>query len=691
MARKTPLNHFRNIGIMAHIDAGKTTTTERILFYTGKSYKMGEVHDGSATMDWMEQEQERGITITSAATTCFWRDYRINIIDTPGHVDFTIEVERSLRVLDGAVAVFDSVAGVEPQTETVWRQADKYGVPRICFVNKMDRVGADYFRTIEMIKDRLGAHVLVLQIPIGSESNHIGLVDIVTMKSIVWTEETLGAEFEYGEIPSDLQAQAETLRAELIESVVEFDDQALEAFLEGTEPDEATLKNCIRLATLNGNMVPVLSGSAFKNKGVQPLLDAVIDYLPAPTDVEAIRGIVPGKDEEVVRKSSDDQPFAALAFKVMTDPFVGSLTFVRVYSGVMETGKTILNSVKGEKQRVGRMLLMHANSREDIKEVRAGEIVAIAGLKNTTTGETLCDVNHPVILERMDFPDPVIEVAVEAKTKADQDKLSLALARLADEDPSFRVGTDQESGQTVIKGMGELHLEILVDRMRREFKVDANVGQPQVAYRETITRKADIDYTHKKQSGGAGQFARVKIEIEPLEPGAGFEFDSHIRGGNVPTEYIPSVKKGFNAARQTGIIAGFPVIDFRANLVDGAYHDVDSSALAFEIAGRAAFREIVGRAKPALLEPMMKVEVVTPDSYLGDVIGDLNSRRGQIEGMEPRSNGQVIRAQVPLATMFGYVNTLRSLTQGRGQFTMEFDHYQKVPTVVSDEVRTKFA
>ncbi|PPR27627.1 MAG: Elongation factor G [Alphaproteobacteria bacterium MarineAlpha10_Bin1] len=691
MARKTPLNHFRNIGIMAHIDAGKTTTTERILFYTGKSYKMGEVHDGSATMDWMEQEQERGITITSAATTCFWRDYRINIIDTPGHVDFTIEVERSLRVLDGAVAVFDSVAGVEPQTETVWRQADKYGVPRICFVNKMDRVGADYFRTIEMIKDRLGAHVLVLQIPIGSESNHIGLVDIVTMKSIVWTEETLGAEFEYGEIPSDLQAQAETLRAELIESVVEFDDQALEAFLEGTEPDEATLKNCIRLATLNGNMVPVLSGSAFKNKGVQPLLDAVIDYLPAPTDVEAIRGIVPGKDEEVIRKSSDDQPFAALAFKVMTDPFVGSLTFVRVYSGVLETGKTVLNSVKGEKQRVGRMLLMHANSREDIKEVRAGEIVAIAGLKNTTTGETLCDVNHPVILERMDFPDPVIEVAVEAKTKADQDKLSLALARLADEDPSFRVGTDQESGQTVIKGMGELHLEILIDRMRREFKVDANVGQPQVAYRETITRKADIDYTHKKQSGGAGQFARVKIEIEPLKPGAGFEFDSKIRGGNVPTEYIPSVKKGFDAARQTGIIAGFPVIDFKAMLVDGAYHDVDSSALAFEIAGRAAFREIIGRAKPALLEPMMKVEVVTPDSYLGDVIGDLNSRRGQIEGMEPRSNAQVIRAQVPLATMFGYVNTLRSLTQGRGQFTMEFDHYQKVPTAVSDEVRTKFA
>ena len=692
MSRKTPLNRFRNIGIMAHIDAGKTTTTERILYYTGKSYKMGEVHDGSATMDWMEQEQERGITITSAATTCFWRDHRINIIDTPGHVDFTIEVERSLRVLDGAVAVFDSVAGVEPQTETVWRQADKYGVPRICFVNKMDRIGADYFRTIDMIKDRLGAKVLVLQIPIGSESQHTGLVDLVTMKSVIWKAETLGAEYEIGDIPADLQDQVDLLRAELIESAVEYDDDALEAFLEeGIEPDEETLKKCIRLATLNGKMVPVLSGSAFKNKGVQPLLDAIIDFMPAPTDVEAIKGVIPGKDEEIVRESTDDQPFAALAFKVMTDPFVGSLTFVRVYSGVMESGKNILNSVKGEKQRVGRMLLMHANSREDIKEVRAGEIVAIAGLKNTTTGETLCDVNNPVILERMEFPDPVIEVAVEAKTKADQDKMSLALARLADEDPSFRVGTDQESGQTVIKGMGELHLEILIDRMKREFKVDANVGQPQVAYRETITRAAEVDYTHKKQSGGAGQFARVKIEIEPLKPGGGFEFESNIRGGNVPTEYIPSVKKGFDVARQTGTIAGFPVIDFKAKLVDGAYHDVDSSAMAFEIAGRAAFREIVNKGKPALLEPMMRVEVVTPDDYLGDVIGDLNSRRGQIEGMDPRSNAQVIRAQVPLATMFGYVNTLRSLTQGRGQFTMEFDHYQKVPTAVSEEVRTKFA
>ncbi|MBT3928147.1 MAG: elongation factor G [Rhodospirillaceae bacterium] len=692
MSRKTPLNRFRNIGIMAHIDAGKTTTTERILYYTGKSYKMGEVHDGSATMDWMEQEQERGITITSAATTCFWRDHRINIIDTPGHVDFTIEVERSLRVLDGAVAVFDSVAGVEPQTETVWRQADKYGVPRICFVNKMDRIGADYFRTIDMIKDRLGAKVLVLQIPIGSESQHTGLVDLVTMKSVIWKAETLGAEYEIGDIPADLQDQADLLRAELIENAVEYDDDALEAFLEeGIEPDEETLKKCIRLATLNGKMVPVLSGSAFKNKGVQPLLDAIIDFMPAPTDVEAIKGVIPGKDEEIVRESTDDQPFAALAFKVMTDPFVGSLTFVRVYSGVMESGKNILNSVKGEKQRVGRMLLMHANSREDIKEVRAGEIVAIAGLKNTTTGETLCDVNNPVILERMEFPDPVIEVAVEAKTKADQDKMSLALARLADEDPSFRVGTDQESGQTVIKGMGELHLEILIDRMKREFKVDANVGQPQVAYRETITRAAEVDYTHKKQSGGAGQFARVKIEIEPLKPGGGFEFESNIRGGNVPTEYIPSVKKGFDVARQTGTIAGFPVIDFKAKLVDGAYHDVDSSAMAFEIAGRAAFREIVNKGKPALLEPMMRVEVVTPDDYLGDVIGDLNSRRGQIEGMDPRSNAQVIRAQVPLATMFGYVNTLRSLTQGRGQFTMEFDHYQKVPTAVSEEVRTKFA
>ncbi len=691
MARKTPLNRFRKIGIKAHIDAGQPTTTERILYYTGKSYKMGEVHDGSATMDWMEQEQERGITITSAATTCFWREHRINIIDTPGHVDFTIEVERSLRVLDGAVAVFDSVAGVEPQTETVWRQADKYGVPRICFVNKMDRVGADFFRTVDMIKERLGAKVLVLQIPIGSENQHIGLVDIVTMKSVIWKAETLGAEFEIGDIPSELLEQAQGLRAELTENVLEFDDHALEAFLDGVEPDEDTLRKCIRLATLNGRMVPVLSGSAFKNKGVQPLLDAVIDYLPAPTDVQAIRGTVPGKDKDVIRESTDDQPFAALAFKVMTDPFVGSLTFVRVYSGVMETGKMVLNSVKSEKQRVGRMLLMHANSREDISEVRAGEIVAIAGLKNTTTGETLCEVSSPVILERMEFPDPVIEVAVEAKTKADQDKLSVALSRLADEDPSFQVGTDQESGQTVIKGMGELHLEILIDRMQREFKVGANVGQPQVAYRETITKTADVDYTHKKQSGGAGQFARFKIEVEPFKAGEGFLFESNIRGGNVPTEYIPAVKKGFDSGRQTGVIAGFPVIDFRVKLVDGAYHDVDSSALAFEIAGRAAFRDVVARAKPALLEPMMKVEVVTPEDYLGDVIGDLNSRRGQIEGMEPRANTQVIRAQVPLATMFGYVNNLRSLTQGRGQFTMEFDHYQKVPTAVSEEVRTKFA
>ncbi len=691
MARKTPLHRFRNIGIMAHIDAGKTTTTERILYYTGKSYKMGEVHDGSATMDWMEQEQERGITITSAATTCFWRDHRINIIDTPGHVDFTIEVERSLRVLDGAVAVFDSVAGVEPQTETVWRQADKYNVPRICFVNKMDRIGADFFRTVEMIKDRLGAITLVLQIPIGIESQHIGLVDIVGMKSIVWKSETLGAEYEVGDIPDELMDKAQSLHGELVESVVEFDDQALEAFLEGTEPDEETLKRCIRRATIERNMVPILCGSAFKNTGVQPLLDAVIDFLPAPTDVTAIYGTVPGKGDEVARESSDDQPFAALAFKVMTDPFVGSLTFVRVYSGVMESGSQVLNSVKNEKQRVGRMLLMHANSREDVKEVRAGEIVAIAGLKNTTTGETLCDVNKPIILERMEFPDPVIEVAVEAKTKADQDKLSLALARLAEEDPSFRVGSDAESGQTIIKGMGELHLEILVDRMRREFKVDANVGQPQVAYRETITRAAEVDYTHKKQSGGAGQFARIKVEVEPLEPGMGFQFDSKIRGGNVPTEYIPSVQKGLEVARQTGPIAGFPVIDFKAKLVDGAYHDVDSSSMAFEIAARAAFREVMGRAKPALLEPMMKVEVVTPDDYLGDVIGDLNSRRGQIEGMEPRSNAQVIRALVPLATMFGYVNTLRSLTQGRAQFTMEFDHYKQVPAAVSEEVRAKFA
>ena len=691
MARTTPLERYRNIGIMAHIDAGKTTTTERVLYYTGKSYKMGEVHEGSATMDWMEQEQERGITITSAATTCFWRDHRINIIDTPGHVDFTIEVERSLRVLDSAIAVFDAVAGVEPQSETVWRQADKYNVPRICFVNKMDRVGADFSRCIEMIRERLGANPIAIQLPIGTEADHIGVVDLVGMKAIVWKSETLGAEFAIGDVPADMQGAAEESRQALVEAAVEMDDAVLERFLDGEEPDEAALKRCLRIGTLTGRLVPVLTGSAFKNKGVQPLLDAVCDFLPAPTDVPPVRGVVPGKGGEVVRSCSDDEPLSALAFKVMTDPFVGSLTFVRVYSGLIQSGKQVLNGGKGRKQRVGRMLLMHANAREDIDEARAGDIVAIAGLKDTTTGETLSDPAHPIVLERMEFPEPVIEVAVEAKTKADQDKLSVALARLAEEDPSFRVAADPESGQTVIRGMGELHLDILVDRMRREFKVDANIGQPQVAYRETIGRQATIDHTHKKQTGGAGQFARVKIVLEPTAPGEGFEFESKIVGGAVPREFIPAVKKGIEEARQSGIVAGFPVIDFKARLIDGASHDVDSSSLAFEIAARTAFRNVLRDAAPILLEPVMKVEVVTSEDYLGDVIGDLNARRGQVGGMEPRGNAQVIRAMVPLATMFGYVSTLRSLTQGRAQFTMEFDHYDRVPRVVSDEIRARYA
>ena len=676
---------------MAHIDAGKTTTTERVLYYTGKSYKIGEVHEGTATMDWMEQEQERGITITSAATTCFWRDHRINIIDTPGHVDFTIEVERSLRVLDGAVAVFDSVAGVEPQSETVWRQADKYGVPRICFVNKMDRIGADFARCVEEIKSRLGANPVVIQLPIGSESAYQGVVDLIQMKSVVWKDEALGAEFILGDIPADMKDAAEVARATMVEQVVEMDDAALEDFLNGKEPDEATIKKCLRIGTVSGKLVAVVNGAAFKNKGVQPLLDAVVDYLPAPTDIPPIKGTLPGKEDEVVRKAEDSEPFSGLAFKVMTDPFVGSLTFVRVYSGRLEAGMTVLNSVKGDKQRIGRMLLMHANSREEIKEANAGDIVAIAGLKATTTGETLCDPSKPVVLERMVFPEPVIEMAVEAKTKVDQEKMGVALQRLSEEDPSFRVSSDQESGQTIIKGMGELHLDIIVDRMRREFKVEANVGEPQVAYRETLSREFLCDYTHKKQSGGSGQYARVKIRFEPLEPGSGYEFVNEVVGGSVPREYVPGVQKGLESARQSGPTAGFPCIDFRAALVDGAYHEVDSSALAFEIAARAAFREAAPKAGPVLLEPIMKVEVVTPEDYLGDVIGDLNSRRGQIGGMERRGNAQVIRAMVPLATMFGYVNTLRSLSQGRAQFTMEFDHYQQVPAAVSAEVKAKYA
>jgi len=691
MARTTPLERYRNIGIMAHIDAGKTTTTERILYYTGRSHKIGEVHDGAATMDWMEQEQERGITITSAATTCFWNDHRINIIDTPGHVDFTIEVERSLRVLDGAVAVFDSVAGVEPQSETVWRQADKYGVPRMCFINKMDRTGADFYRCVDMIVDRLGSTPLVLQLPIGAESDYLGLVDLVKMKAVLWKDENLGAEFYYEDIPADLAQQAADYREMLVEGALEVDDVAMEAYLEGNEPDEATLMRCIRQGTIDGVFVPVLNGTAFKNKGVQPLLDAVVDYMPAPGDVPAIAGVKMDSDEEVTRKASDDEPFAALAFKIMTDPFVGSLTFIRIYSGVLEASQGVINTVKDQRERVGRMLLMHSNSREDVKEARAGDIVALAGLKNVTTGDTLCDPSDKVVLERMEFPDPVIEIAVEPKTKADQEKMGVALNRLAQEDPSFRVTSDQESGQTIIKGMGELHLDIIVDRMKREFKVEANIGAPQVAYRETITKIADVDYTHKKQTGGSGQFARVKITFEPLEPGSGMIFESAVVGGNVPREYIPGVEKGITSVAQSGILAGFPVIDFKATLTDGNSHDVDSSVMAFEIAGRAAFREAAEKAKAKLLEPVMKVEVVTPEDYMGDVIGDLNSRRGQIGSTEPRGNATVITAMVPLANMFGYVNNLRSMSQGRAQYSMVFDHYEQVPQAVSDEVRAKLA
>jgi elongation factor G len=691
MARSTPLDRYRNIGIMAHIDAGKTTTTERILYYTGRSYKIGEVHEGTATMDWMEQEQERGITITSAATTCFWRDYRINIIDTPGHVDFTIEVERSLRVLDGAVTVFDSVAGVEPQSETVWRQADKYGVPRICFVNKMDRIGANFFRCVDMIKDRLGAVPLVTQLPIGVESDFAGIVDLVTMKAIIWQEETLGAKFDVTEIPADMAAQAGEYRNTLVDRAVEQDDAALEKYLAGTEPDPETLRRCIRKGTISYAFVPVICGSAFKNKGVQPLLDAVVDYLPAPTDVAAVEGTKAGSDEPVVRKASDDEPFSGLAFKIMTDPFVGSLTFMRVYSGVLASGTAVLNSVKDNRERIGRMLQMHANHREDIKEARAGDIVALAGLKNTTTGDTLCDANAPVVLERMEFPDPVIEIAVEPKTKGDQEKMGQALARLATEDPSFRVAVDHESGQTIIKGMGELHLEIIVDRMKREFKVEANIGAPQVAYRETISRTANVDYTHKKQTGGSGQYARVKMTFEPLPPGSGFTFENDVVGGTVPKEYIPGVEKGVKGSLDNGVLAGFPVIDLKVTLTDGAYHEVDSSALAFEIASRAAMKEGLAKAAPKLLEPIMKVEVVTPRDYMGDVIGDLNSRRGRITGQDQRGNAEVINAMVPLANMFGYVNNLRSMSQGRAQYTMHFDHYEQVPQAVADEVRAKMA
>ncbi len=691
MPRKHPLADYRNIGIMAHIDAGKTTTTERILYYTGISHKIGEVDEGAATMDGMEKEQERGITITSAATTCFWNGKRINIIDTPGHVDFTIEVERSLRVLDGAVAVFDSVAGVEPQSETVWRQADKYKVPRICFVNKMDRMGADFSRCVEMIHDRLGAAPLVLQLPIGSEAAYEGVVDLIRMREIIWKDETLGAEFFYQDIRDDLLEQAKEWRTKLLETAVENDDAVMEKYLEGEEPSEEELIACIRIGTLAQIFVPVLNGSAFKNKGVQPLLDAVVDFLPSPVDVPPVEGVKPDSDETITRPAKDDAPAALLAFKIMNDPFVGSLTFARVYSGVVRTGESLLNPLRSSKERLGRMLQMHANSREDIKEAYAGDIVALAGLKQTTTGETLCDLEKPVILERMDFPDPVIEVAVEPKTRADQEKMGLALKRLAQEDPSFRVSSDMESGQTIIKGMGELHLEIIVDRLKREFKVEAGVGQPQVAYRETITKRADIDYTHKKQTGGAGQFARLHLIIEPSEPGEGFVFVDKITGGSIPKEYIPGVSKGVASVVQSGVLAGFPMTDVKVTLDDGAFHDVDSSVMAFELAARAAFRECSRDAGLRLLEPIMRVEVVTPEEHMGDVIGDLSSRRGQVTGTTQRGNAQVVNATVPLATMFGYVNTLRSMSQGRAQYTMHFDHYEAVPQAVSEEVMVKSA
>ncbi|MDO8801294.1 elongation factor G [Phenylobacterium sp.] len=692
MARAHQISDYRNFGIMAHIDAGKTTTTERILYYTGKSHKIGEVHDGAATMDWMEQEQERGITITSAATTAIWNGHRLNIIDTPGHVDFTIEVERSLRVLDGAVAVLDGNQGVEPQTETVWRQADRYNVPRIVFVNKMDKIGADFEMCLKTIRDRLGVKAVPIQLPIGSEASLKGIVDLVRMKAVVWDNDGLGATYRDEEIPADMQAKAEEARHYLIENAVELDDEAMEAYLGGEEPSIDVIKKCLRKAVLTGAFYPILAGSAFKNKGVQPLLDAVVDYLPSPVDIPPTPGIDFKTEEPVVRRASDEEPLSVLAFKIMDDPFVGSLTFCRIYSGKLETGMGLLNSSRDKKERVGRMLLMHSNNREDIKEAFAGDIVALAGLKDTRTGDTLCDpLKSPVILEKMDFPAPVIEIAIEPKSKADQEKLGVALAKMVAEDPSFTVQTDQESGQTIMKGMGELHLDIKVDILKRTYKVEANIGAPQVAYRESLGRAADIDYTHKKQTGGTGQFARVKIKFEPGEPGSGFVFETSIAGGAIPKEFIPGVQKGIETSKENGLLAGFPLIDFKATLYDGNYHDVDSSVLAFEIAARAAFRELREKGSPKLLEPVMKVEVVTPDEYMGDVIGDLNSRRGQIQGTETRGNAQVVTAFVPLANMFGYINTLRSFSQGRANFSMTYDHYETVPQAVADEVIKKYA
>ena len=689
-SRQYSLANTRNIGIAAHIDAGKTTTTERILFYTGRTHKMGEVHEGAATMDWMEQEQERGITITSAATTAFWNDKRLNIIDTPGHVDFTIEVERSLRVLDGAVCVLDSNQGVEPQTETVWRQGDRYRVPRIVFCNKMDKIGADYFQCLKDIVDRLGARPVAVQLPIGAENQFKGIIDLVRMVGVVWDDETLGAKYHDIEIPADLMDQAREYREKLIEAAVELDDEVMTAYLEGKEPDEATLKRLIRKATISSAFFPVLCGSAFKNKGVQPLLDAVVDFLPSPLDVPPIKG-VDLKGNEVVRRPSDTEPLSILAFKIMDDPFVGTITFCRIYSGKLESGTTVLNSTKDRKERVGRMLLMHANNREDIKEAYAGDILALAGLKEVRTGDTLCDPHKGVILEKMEFPDPVIEIAIEPKSKADQEKLGVALAKLVAEDPSFRVTTDAESGQTIIKGMGELHLDIKVDILKRTYKVDANIGAPQVAYREKITRPATVDHTHKKQTGGHGQFARIKIIAEPTTPGVGFEFENDVVGGAVPKEFVPAVEKGLEAMLGAGVLAGFPVVDVKVSLVDGASHDVDSSAMAFEICARSAMREALQKGAPVLLEPIMKVEVVTPEEYTGSVIGDLNSRRGQIQGQDMRGNANVITAMVPLANMFSYVNNLRSMSQGRATFTMQFDHYEQVPQAVAAEVQAKYA
>jgi len=707
MARDYPLQRYRNFGIMAHIDAGKTTTTERILFYTGRSHKIGEVHDGAATMDWMEQEQERGITITSAATTTFWQrqddptpegtsdtKYRFNIIDTPGHVDFTIEVERSLAVLDGAVALLDANAGVEPQTETVWRQADRYKVPRIVFVNKMDKIGADFFNCVKMIKDRTGATPAPIALPIGAEDKLEGIIDLITMEEWTWKGEDLGASWTRQPVRDDLKAEAEEWRGKLIELAVEQDDDAMMAYLEGEEPDVDTLRKLIRKGTLSLSFMPVTAGSAFKNKGVQPLLNSVIDFLPSPLDVPAYMGFEPGDETEtrnLPRSADDQQPFSGLAFKIMNDPFMGTLTFTRIYSGTMKKGDQLLNSTKNKKERIGRMVMMHANKQEEITEAFAGDIIALAGLKDTTTGDTLCDPNKPVVLETMTFPDPVIEIAVEPKTKADQEKMSQGLQRLAAEDPSFRVETDIESGQTIMKGMGELHLDILIDRLKREFKVEANIGAPQVAYRETISHEIEHTYTHKKQSGGSGQFAEVKLVISPTEPGEGYTFESRIVGGAVPKEYVPGVEKGIQSVTDSGPLAGFPVIDFKVALADGKYHDVDSSVLAFEIASRMCMREGLRNAGAKLLEPIMRVEVVTPEEYTGSIIGDLTSRRGQVQGQDTRGNANVISAFVPLANMFGYINNLRSMSSGRAQFTMQFDHYEPVPQNISEEIQAKYA